>query len=335
MTVYRDAKWGEPHIYGDTDADMAFGAGYVSAEDRLAIMELLRALGRAEAFELLGTTPAWLADAEIARLYGYTDEEFEAMATRLPEEYGQDGADMLKILDAYVAGVNAYIAEAERGEVPLPAGFSDLGLGPPGPWRRGDVVAAVSTVRALFGAGGGSEMNDAAVMAGLVRDLGPELGARVYEDFRNRDNRDGPMHTKKRFPYLQVPNPVDWSAHPENPTAQVSAANATELAQLAESSRIKYERLTLSSPLGALDLSRNGGMSNHLVIGARRTEERLPAPDRRAAGGLLLAADPHGLRAPLAHDRRARRGLPGAVGDRGDGPHRAATRGRPRPAART
>ena len=276
VTVYRDAKWGEPHIYGDTDVDMAFGAGYVTAEDRLAIMELLRALGRAEAFELLGTTPAWLADAEIARLYGYTDAEFEAMATRLPEEYGKDGEDMLKILDGYVAGVNAYIAEAERGEVPLPAGLAELGLGAPGPWRRGDVVAAVSTVRALFGAGGGSEMNDAAVMAGLVRDLGPELGQQVYEDFRNRDNRDGPMHTKKRFPYLQVPETVDWSAHPENPTAPVSAADATELAELAESSRIKYERLKLSSPLGAIDLSRNGAMSNHLVIGPRRTESGFP-----------------------------------------------------------
>ena len=89
-------------------------------------------------------------------------------------------------------------------------------------------------------------MNDAAVMAGLVRDLGPELGPRVYEDFRNRDNLDGPMHTTKRFPYLQVPETVDWSAHPENPTAQVSAADAAELAELAESSRIKYERLKLS-----------------------------------------------------------------------------------------
>ena len=65
VTVIRDSRWGEPHIYGDTDADMAFGAGYVTAEDRLAIMELLRTLGRAEAFELIGTAPAWLADAEV------------------------------------------------------------------------------------------------------------------------------------------------------------------------------------------------------------------------------------------------------------------------------
>src|SRR5207247_2339198 len=49
VTIIRDQRWGEPHIFGDTDEDMAFGAGYATAEDRLPIMELLRALGRAEA----------------------------------------------------------------------------------------------------------------------------------------------------------------------------------------------------------------------------------------------------------------------------------------------
>ncbi len=118
VTVVRDGRWGEPAIYGETDEDMAFGAGFVGAEDRLAIMELLRALGRAEAFELLGTSQAWLADAEIARLYGYTEEEFAAMAERLPRRYGQTGADVLRILDSYVAGINEYIALGARGEVP-------------------------------------------------------------------------------------------------------------------------------------------------------------------------------------------------------------------------
>jgi hypothetical protein len=62
VEIVRDAQWGVPHIFGDTDEAMAFGAGFASAEDRLPIMELLRALGRAEAFELLETAPAWFAD---------------------------------------------------------------------------------------------------------------------------------------------------------------------------------------------------------------------------------------------------------------------------------
>lgn len=276
VTVIRDAKWGEPHIFGDTDGDMAFGAGYVAAEDRLAIMELLRALGRSEAFQLVGTTPAWLADAEMARLYGYTEEEWQAQIDRLPRVYGQTGADMVKILDEYVKGVNAYIAESERGEVPLPSGFSELGIAAPAPWKPTDVVAAVSTVRALFGAGGGAEMNDAKVLAGLVKDFGAGEGRTIYDDFRNRYNDDGPVHTIKRFPYMERDvKAIDPKANAVEMSGP-NAASSAELSHLAADSRIHWDRLKLSTPLGAIDLSHPNSMSNHLVVGASRTSTGHP-----------------------------------------------------------
>lgn len=276
VTVIRDAKWGEPHIFGDTDGDMAFGAGYVAAEDRLAIMELLRALGRAEAFQLIGTAPAWLADAEMARLYGYTEEEWQAQIDRLPRVYAKTGADMVAILDEYVKGINAYIAESERGEVPLPTGFAEMGIAAPAPWKPTDVVAAVSTVRALFGAGGGAEMNDAAVLAGLVKDLGADAGRAVYDDFRNRYNGDGPVHTVKRFPYMERDvKALDPKATAVETTGP-QAASSAELSQLAADSRIRWERLKLSTPLGAIDLSHPNSMSNHLVVGASRSSTGHP-----------------------------------------------------------
>ena len=230
----------------------------------------------------------------------------------------------MEILDAYVAGINAYIAEAERGEVPLPAGFADLGLGAPGPWRPTDVVAAVSTVRALFGAGGGSELNNAAVLAGLVRDLGPEPARAVYEDFRNRDNGDGPVHTTKRFPYLQVRDAVDWTRASARTRPRRSSAGATptELAEPGRASRDQVRAPEAVDARSARSTCRGNGGDVEPPRGRRAPlGDRPPDPDRRAAGRLLLAADPHGLRAPLAHDPRARRGLPGAVGDRRDGPH--------------
>jgi acyl-homoserine lactone acylase PvdQ len=282
VTVVRDAKWGEPHIFGTTDENMAFGAGYVAAEDRLAIMELLRALGRAEAFQLVGTAPAWMADAEMARLYGYTEEEWQAQIDRLPKVYGKPGEDIVKMLEAYVQGINAYIAESERGEVPLPTGFAELGVRSPAPWRTTDVVAAVSTVRALFGAGGGSEMNNASVLAGLVKDFGAETGRKVYEDFRSRDNGDGPVHTTKSFPYLERPKALDRNANAVEPAAAASTsrarakASAAEIARLAKDSRIRWDRLKLSTPLGALDLSHPNSMSNHLVVGASRSSTGHP-----------------------------------------------------------
>ena len=38
-TIYRDS-WGVPHIYGKTDADVAFGLAYAHAEDDLKNIEL-------------------------------------------------------------------------------------------------------------------------------------------------------------------------------------------------------------------------------------------------------------------------------------------------------
>jgi acyl-homoserine lactone acylase PvdQ len=272
VTVVRDAKWGEPIISGLTDAGMAFGAGYVGAEDRLAIMELLRALGRAEAFELAGTAAAWLADAEAARLYGYTEEEWQSQIDRLPREYGKPGTEFVAMLDEYVKGINAYIAEAERGEVPLPLGLSDLGIGAPAPWRATDVVAAVATVRSLFGAGGGSELNNASVLAGLVEDFGAKNGRAVYEDFRQRDNLDGPVHTVKGFPYsLRDESKLDPKATAVEPGTPGGAASASELGRLAERARLKTERMKLSIPGAAVDLSHPNSMSNHLVVGSSRS----------------------------------------------------------------
>jgi acyl-homoserine lactone acylase PvdQ len=260
VTVVRDSQWGEPHIFGATDGDMAFGAGWVAAEDRLPIMELLRALGRAEAFQLLGTTPAWLADMEMARLYGYTEEEWQAQLDRLPRVYGKPGADIVAMIDEYVKGINAYVTATGQTTAP---------------WKPTDVVAAVSTVRALFGAGGGSEMNDAAVLAGLDKDFGPRLGREIYEDFRSRDNADGPVHTTRPFPYeLRDPAAID----PRSVAVDTSGAgsSAAQLAKLAEQARIHWERLKLTTPYGTVNLSHPNSMSNHLAIGASRTTNGRP-----------------------------------------------------------
>jgi hypothetical protein len=41
VVIYHDTH-GIPHIYGRTDAALAFGAGYAQAQDRLFLMDVLR-----------------------------------------------------------------------------------------------------------------------------------------------------------------------------------------------------------------------------------------------------------------------------------------------------
>src|SRR3954451_3043109 len=54
VTIIRDRQLGVPHIYGDTRADVAFGAGYAGAEDRLFLMDILRHTGRAQLSSFAG-----------------------------------------------------------------------------------------------------------------------------------------------------------------------------------------------------------------------------------------------------------------------------------------
>jgi acyl-homoserine lactone acylase PvdQ len=285
VRVLRDTEWGVPHVYGTDDAAAAFGAGYVAVEDRLPMILLLVALGRGEAFELLGDNASWLADAELARVYGYTEAEFQSMIDRIPATYGQDGQDLVDLLDEIVQGMNAAVLDMRSGVVPVPPSLGDAGLDLPTPFRTTDIVAIVCIVRALFGAGGGAELDNANRFLSAIEDVGPERGAAVYEDLRNRMNDDGPTHTLDTFPYhLPDPEKIDPAASVfgygsgdtgvegilENIAGLFPGGLSQAVAQsgqLAESSRIRTENLALSTPLGGIDLSRPAGsMSNYLAV---------------------------------------------------------------------
>jgi acyl-homoserine lactone acylase PvdQ len=284
VRVLRDATWGVPHVYGVDDGAAAFGAGYVAVEDRLPIILLLIALGRAEVFELLGTAQAWLADGEIARLYGYTEAELQQMIDRIPAVYGQTGQDLVDLLDELARGMNAAVLDMRSGLIPVPPSLADLGIELPVPFRTTDIVAIVSIVRALFGAGGGDELGNANRFLRDVADFGPEAGAAVYEDFRNRFNLDGLVHTTDSFPY-EIPRPdrIDPASAAFGYGSGASgleglldeigqvfpgglAQAISQTADLAEQSRIKLEDLVLDTPLGSIDLSHPGSMSNFLAV---------------------------------------------------------------------
>lgn len=331
LVIIRDKKWGIPYIFGDTDGDAWFGAGYVTAEDRLPIMEALRFAGRAEAFELAGTAAAWMADAEFVRLYGYTEEELlqqaedawrvhwdpededhpDQQAAHYPAgyvsgpEYDSADAKLTKIaFENYVAGINAYISLLHSGALPLPEALNETGH-IPAPWGQGDVIAATMLVRALFGAGGGAELTNAARYLDFVGEFGGIVGPKVYDDLRNRLNHDAPVHTDDAsFEYL-APNGIDplgdnndgnvMNFKPDAPGLQgyferaferfqsffagdpeaQSARNTTpadDLESLAEKSRIRWERLAWHTPYGRLDLTNGGGsMSNHMAVARSRS----------------------------------------------------------------
>lgn len=105
VRVIRDS-YGVPHIYGQRDADVAFGLGYAHAEDDFETIQLVLALSRGKLAEYKGPEAGqtdYLVD--LFRVWEDLDAKFE-----------QDlSAEMRALLDGYVAGLNLYALEHEEG----------------------------------------------------------------------------------------------------------------------------------------------------------------------------------------------------------------------------
>ena len=121
VEVRRDT-WGIPHIYARTQHDLFLAQGFVAAQDRLWQMEMWRRAGEGRLSEVLG--PDFVEKDRIARALRYRGD-WDA-------EYASYAPDARDILQAFVQGVNAAMAEAKARKA-LPIEFSLLGMEPT-PW---------------------------------------------------------------------------------------------------------------------------------------------------------------------------------------------------------
>ena len=123
IRIERDAD-GVPLITAQDDEDVAFGLGFVHAQERLFQMELQRRYGAGRLAEIFGQQ-AVATDRQM-RVLGL----YRAAESAIPSLSPQ----MNRALSAYAAGVNAFLA-SRRGAPPPE--FLLLGLAPE-PWRPAD-----------------------------------------------------------------------------------------------------------------------------------------------------------------------------------------------------
>ncbi len=120
VTITRDS-YGVPSITGVTTYDLWYGAGYATAEDRLAELELFRRQTNGTLAEVLG--PSYLTtDIEIRRDF-YTAGELTQMYSALP-------AAMQQRYSAYAAGINDYVNYVNTHPTDIPGEFVALGILP-------------------------------------------------------------------------------------------------------------------------------------------------------------------------------------------------------------
>jgi acyl-homoserine lactone acylase PvdQ len=259
VTIARDG-FGVPHVRGATRADVFFGAGYATARDRLFVADALRHIGRGRMSEfaggVLGLDATLGFDRTYYRVAGHSEDELQAQVDALPGRYPEFGAQIQGDSQAFVDGMNAYIAEARTDTSKLPAEYDLFGI-PLEDWRLRDIAASAVAFTTVigFGNGGGGEHRNAVLLQALQARFGERQGRALWEDLRSAEDPEAPVTTTRRFRYPSRRG-IDADA-----VAMLDAGSVVE--------RTPLDGVTMAS---APSLLFPQGMSNYLAITGREAE---------------------------------------------------------------
>lgn len=267
VTIVRDKAYGVPHVYGATRADVMYGAGYVTGEDRLFMIDTLRHVGRGRTSEFLGASPSNLAmDEAVYKTSAYTEDELQAMIDRLPKLDPQLGKTVQDDLAAYTAGINQFIDEANSDPSKLPGEYPALQQTPQ-PWKETDTVAVASLIGSQLGVGGGHELANAAFVGALEKEgYSHRKAVRMLEDFRFSDDPEAPVTVDKHFPFLTNLGKVD-------PRSVAFPDNAVDVAKQA---LVAEPPAKIDAPFGPIHLRFPAAASNALLVDGKHTTTGKP-----------------------------------------------------------
>ncbi len=163
VTITRDGL-GIPHVGAANTPDAFFGQGFATAQDRLWHMDYdrMKAYGRWAEF---AGPPGVPSDLLMRRM------QVQAAVIRDYQELGDAATEML---DAYAAGVNAFVASTAT--LPLEYGLVDA---EPELWRPWDCLAVYFMRHVMMGGFEGKLWR-----AELVNALGPDRAAELYKSYQ-------------------------------------------------------------------------------------------------------------------------------------------------------
>ncbi|GAC1323215.1 MAG: hypothetical protein NVSMB13_02780 [Mycobacteriales bacterium] len=275
VTILRD-KAGVPHVYGQTDADTSYGAGYAGTQDRMFLQDLLRHVGAARLAEFLGGSKANI-DMDSAQLAvaDYTPAEAAAQIDAIVARYPVEGARLRDQLDAFLNGINDAQSALCPASLPLaptcPAEYLAFQRAP-APFTRADIVYIASLVGGIFGKGGGGEYDNAIWLQRLQAKFGDVEGRKIFADLREQDDPEAPTTLRTSFPYEKLSGPSDPAAN-VLPTVGGATSPGTGCADtVPPSSPTSCSPLlpaTVDGLLGPITVDlRRTGMSNALLVDA-------------------------------------------------------------------
>ncbi|MCT8160437.1 penicillin acylase family protein [Pseudoruegeria sp. SHC-113] len=229
-----------PHVFGQSDADVFFGLGFAHAQDRLWQMTMLRRTAQGRLSELFGART--LKIDELMRRLDLYPLSVQSVAV-------QDARTM-EALEAYAAGVNAWLNTVNTEALGRGAPELFLFSNEIAPWQPADSIAVLKLMALQLS----GQLEAEVLRARLSLVLPPERLRDILPD----------------VPGDAIASLPEYAAL--FPSAPRFAENTTA-----------YDPLSPAKPRGF------SGASNAWAA----------APSRSAAGGALLANDPHlGFSAP-------------------------------------
>jgi penicillin amidase len=224
VTIVRD-EHGVPSIAAQTLDDLFFAQGYVTAQDRLWQMDMMRRYAAGELSAALGSDYVKVDRAQ--RTLGLREVAQRSLAQATPEERAQ--------LEAYARGVNAYIGDHQYG---LPLEMRVLRYFPRA-WTAEDSLLVGASMAEMLNHGTyQDDLNREKVLARL----GPELTSDLYVESSQRDIVPG--HDLDEIePAAAVPDTAQQVA--KKPVVKPIAAKVSERRH---SGRRRHRRAELELP---------------------------------------------------------------------------------------
>ncbi len=195
VTIVRDS-FGVAHVTGKTEADVAFGAGWVTAADRGLLLQLIRGPARIAALDVPGLDPLALALGGKSFVPSVEAEAFLSNQVDAVRAQGAIGRRVLTIANAYAAGINRW--------------YAAKGI-PNQRFTVNDVIAASALIAARFGANGGQEVQNSMFLDALEERLGAADARRVFADLREANDPEAPPTVPGSFPYELPPESAPGS----------------------------------------------------------------------------------------------------------------------------
>jgi acyl-homoserine lactone acylase PvdQ len=183
LTITRDG-FGVAHVTGRTRADVAYGAGWVTAADRGLLLQLIRGPARIAALDVPGLDPLGLALSGRTFVPSEDAEAFLSNQLDALRSMGKTGQDLLAVINAFAGGINGY--------------YRAKGI-PATTFTPNDVVAAAALIASRFGTNGGREVGNAMFLDALEERLGEGDARAVFADLRQVNDPEAPVSVPGRF----------------------------------------------------------------------------------------------------------------------------------------